>query len=257
MKNWPRAYVILSDIHIPDHSPVCIKAVCDFIEDIKPYGFILNGDILDLDEVSRHSENSLGKLENKRLYRTFQSGNMILDMFDKALGKACQYKAYIWGNHEDRMNRWLQKGDNAVFKDDPVLELGNRLELKRRKYEYVPDADGYVKIGHLVVTHGRFTVKNHAAKHLDYYRHSVVYGHTHTPQMHHASSFSGQQVAIGAGHLANPNSKVMKYARQPNSWLQGFVLVYAYEDGSFNAQPINFFNGRFTYANKTYGYKGK
>jgi predicted phosphodiesterase len=253
-KKGPRLYVVLSDVHIPYHDEDALEAVCGLMKDLSPHGLVLNGDFLDLLELSRHSAGSVAKLEGRRVSTTFSEARRILNMLQEAAGAGCIDNHFIDGNHEDRVGRWLSAGDNGVFADDLSVDITSRLDLKDRGFKHhagYPDAG--VSLGKLWVTHGRFTNKYHAAKMLDYYRHSVMYGHTHVPQTHCASALHGQQVAYGTGYLADERSEAMSYAPKPNAWVKGFALVYVWPDESFNAQVLNFWRGQFAYGGKVYG----
>jgi predicted phosphodiesterase len=249
-----KLYFITSDQHVPYQDENAHRAIAELAQVLRPQGWVFNGDFLDLLEISRHSAGSLAKLEGRRICTTFNEGNRILDLLITAAGKQCTDLHFIDGNHEDRINRWLSTADNGIFSGDESISIARRLKFDSRGIQYhegYPEAG--VRLGKLWVTHGRFTNKYHANKMLDYYRHSVLYGHTHAPQMDHAPALRGQQVAIGTGHLGDPDSPAMSYAPRPNRWVSGFALVYVYPDGSFNAQPINLWRGQFVYAGITYG----
>lgn len=254
----PRLYTVISDVHVPFHDHNCTDAVAALMGDLRPDGLVVNGDFLDLLELSRHSTGSLKKLEGRRVSTTFTEGRALLRQLLTAAGKQCIHNHFVDGNHEDRVARWLSAGDNGVFEGDLSMDIASRLDLNDLSIKYhkgYPDAG--VALGKLWVTHGRFTPKYHANKMLDYYRHSVLYGHTHTPQVHHAAALHGQQGAYGTGHLADPDSEAMSYAPRPNAWVQGFALVYVWPDGSFNVQLLNFWRGQFAYGGRVYGRRTK
>jgi predicted phosphodiesterase len=249
-----KTYIVVSDVHVPAHDKRCHTALLEFMRDTKPDGLIIAGDFLDLPEVSTHSKASLLQLETKRLHKSFSAGNLVLDDYDKAVGKQCTDKHYIEGNHESRLDRWIAQGDNAVFAGDEAVSIPSRLGLPRRGYTYhgtYPNA--YVKLGHLVITHGRFTGANPAKKMLDTWGTSVVFGHVHTPSYYAGPAFLAQRVAIGLGHLADPKTPEMSYAGMPNAWIQGFAVLYVASDGTFTCQPIHFWNKSFVHAGKKYG----
>ncbi len=245
-------WIVLTDVHVPYHDVNCLDAICSLMADLQPTGIVLGGDFLDFYEISHHNAGSVGKLEGRRFRDTFDAANLLLDRL-LAVDSLTQ-RIYVDGNHEDRLRRWLAAGDNAVFTGDPGFSIGERLRLRDRGVVYL---EGYpsasVGLGHLLVTHGRWCNKYHANKHLDEYRHSVMYGHTHSPQTIYTSAYGAQQVSIGLGHLADPDSEAMDYAPKPNKWCQGFGLVHVHPDQSFNAAPINFWAGQFVYGGKVYG----
>lgn len=253
-----KKYVVISDIHVPYHDQKAADALCDFIKDFQPEGFVINGDYLDFIELSSFSASSVASLENLRVADTFGAGNALLNQYEKALGKKVKEKYFLSGNHEDRVRRWAEKGDNAVWLGHDALDVDKQLNLKKRGFKYIEAyPEGHIRLGKLIVTHGRWSGQNPAARHVNSYRHSVMLGHVHTPGMHYASAFGHPQAGYVTGHMADANSKALSYAPQPNSWCQGFGVVYVRDNGEFNAQLVNFWNGVFFYGGKAYGKKGK
>lgn len=248
-----KIYFIFNDIHVPDQNKPLVDAACELLRDIKPHGIVLNGDILDLPEVSRHNAGSVAHLEGKRLAHTWTAGNKLLDQFDAAAGPRCKEKHFIEGNHEHRWQRWIESGDNVVFADDEATSLKYRLRLQQRGYVYhsgYPDA--HVRIGKLLVTHGQWSGKYPAARHLERYQISVLVGHTHTDQTYHASTWEGQRGAYCNGHMADEDSDAMAYAPKPRAWIQGFSVVQVRPSGDFFVQPVRWVNGCFFYGTDIY-----
>lgn len=248
-----RIYLVLSDIHVPCQDERAIQIACDMMRDLRPHGLVLNGDILDLPEVSRHNAGSVGHLEGKRISQTFTAGNKLLDQLDAAAGPRCKEKHFIFGNHEHRWARWLMSGDNIVFADDDAMDFGVRLKLRERGYlchKNYPEA--HVRIGKLLVTHGQWCGKYPAARHMERYQTSVLVGHTHTAQSFSASTWDGQRAAFCSGHMADAASEAMDYAPKPNNWITGFSVVYVEPSGNFHLHQISVVEGRAFYGGKLY-----
>ena len=49
----PGAWLVMSDIHFPEHDPTAIAASLNFAKNARVDGIVLNGDIIDMYEVSR------------------------------------------------------------------------------------------------------------------------------------------------------------------------------------------------------------
>jgi predicted phosphodiesterase len=247
--------VVLSDIHYPYHNVNCGNAVKDFLDDVRPHRLVLAGDILDLYEISHFNKGSLGNLENRRIATTWEVGEREVGQLALAAGRQCRDKIFIPGNHEERLYNWLMEGDHAVFAGDVAFDIPTRLNLAR--HGYVPSAEHWpnagVRVGKLWVTHGQFCGLHHAKRHLDKFRHSVMYGHTHSPQTFHASTLDGQQASYGLGWLGDKDSAAHDYADKVNSWVHGFGLVHTWPDGSYTAHQINFWRGMFVYGGRSYG----
>src|SRR5262245_65438162 len=120
--------IVTSDWHVPTYSKTHVAALFEFARDFKPHTSIIAGDFLDLPELSRHTAGSVAQLEGRRVASSFESGRNVIERYGRALGKQCTERVFMWGNHCNRVNKWLQKGDNAVFVGDPLLDIGQRLE---------------------------------------------------------------------------------------------------------------------------------
>jgi len=249
-----KTYVIVSDVHVPSHSVPAVQAVGALMRDIKPDGLIVNGDFLDLIELSKHATASVAQLEGLRITKVFEEGNKLLDYWQTCAGPQCKDNRFIDGNHEDRLRRWIEKGDNAVWLGDEGVSIEGRLHFEDRGFMYCKGyPKAYTKLGHLVVTHGRWCGKYAAAIHLDRYRHSVMVGHVHTPGTFYGPGLEKQQVGIVTGHLADITKPALGYASVPNSWQLGFAVVHVEANKSFHLCPLNFVDGAFYYGGKRYG----
>ncbi len=241
-----KTYVVVSDVHVPFHDRFCCDAVTRLCEDIQPTGMVIAGDFLDFYEISVHNAGSVANMEGRRVTDTYAAGNELLDAWTWATD-------FLDGNHEGRLLDWLRSGDNAAWLGDEAVTISHRLKFAERGITHHVGEYNSKRLGKLLVTHGRWTNKYHANKHLDEYRHSVVYGHTHSPQTITTSAHGSQQIAIGLGHLADPDSPAMNYAPTPNRWCQGFALVHVFPDETFRVVPLNFWKQSFVYGGKVYG----
>lgn len=249
-----KLYVVVSDVHVPYNDHAACDAVGELMQELKPDGLVINGDYLDLIEVSKHASASVAQLEGLRIVETFNAGNAQLDKWLKAGGPTCTDNHYIDGNHEDRLRRWMGAGDNAVWLGDDATNIGARLHLKDRGFVYhegYPEA--YVKLGHLLITHGRWCNIYAARTHMDRYGHAILIGHVHTPQMFYGSALNKQKAGYALGHLADENSKAMGYAPKPNAWCKGFGVVQVEADKTFHVTQIQFARGAFYYGGRRFG----
>lgn len=251
-----RTYLVCSDVHVPGHSTAVMDAFMAIGRDISADGVVVAGDYLDLNEVSRHSAGSVANLEGRRVADSFTAGREMLKRIAHEID--CTDNYYVDGNHEDRIRRWLHAGDNAVWMGNAAMEIDKALELRDLGFQYREGwPEAHVQLGHLIVTHGRFTNKYHAAKHIDTWRCAVMYGHTHRPQLAYAPGFKSQQVAIGLGHCADPDGDAMSYAPTPNDWCNGFGLVSVRASGVFHAEQINFYEDVTSFGGQLYGRGGR
>lgn len=250
-----KSYIVSSDHHCPFHNREVHKAFLKFIKHFNPDGFIINGDFIDMYSISSHITGIRDlKDEDNRiitLQQEFQIANRVLDDYDRVLPRNCE-KVYLTGNHEDRLERFLNTERNAVL--EGLISLEGILKLKKRGYKFIGGyPNNYYKIGKLIITHGSWSPTYVAAKHLNEYRHSVMFGHSHTPQLIYAGGLDIKQVGIGLGHMADVNSKGMSYAKRTARWINGFGIVYVeVKTGFFWFELMNFWNNQLIHNKKKY-----
>jgi predicted phosphodiesterase len=243
-------HVIVSDMHAPFHDIPLILKVCRFIKDIQPKGFILNGDGVDLYSLGRFNADSVEKLRSITLADEYRAANSMLDAFDAVLPAGC-VKHYLYGNHEDRYFRELERGDRGKY-GSALVSPTVALRLTERGYatheNYRQD---FVLLGsHLEVTHGIYCGVHPAKKHLDEFQGSVIVGHTHRFQTHNV----GKRAAWNFGYLGDTTSPGFHYEPRTvrDKWTQSFGVVSVAGNGDFWVEPIQVHNGIFIYAGKVY-----
>jgi predicted phosphodiesterase len=241
--------VLLPDIHYPDHDKKCLKAVLKFIQENKPDIIVFMGDQLTLDPVSFWNKGKPGLSEGKRLLADYQGFEReILTPIIKAGKKNCQY-VWIVGNHENRASKFIQ--ENPSVKG--LIEPEGYLRLKERGFKVV-EFGNYYELGKLYVMHGEFWNKYHAAKTVETFENSVMYAHTHNPQMYAKvvpRDTGKYHIAWCLPCLCNlaPDYK----AGKSNRWINGFGVVYVRPDGYFDPYMVIINRGSFVFNDKLYG----
>ena len=237
--------IALFDIHYPDHNRAVINVVMEFIKDFKPDYLVFGGDQLNLDCISHHNKGKVKLLENRRLskdYKGFQTD--ILDRVDSILPKRCK-KYMLEGNHEFWVRRLIE--DNPQM--EGLVEVENNLDLS--SYKIIPFNE-MLKIGEMSFTHGIYTNKYHAEKHLRIFEKMLFYGHLHTNQVYTAIAplTALPKQAISVGCLCNRNAEYLR--NRPNAWVHSFLFWYMLSDGSFTYFTPIIVNGRCIINNKLY-----
>ena len=226
--------VVGSDFHSWFVDPFALRVFLDTIEMVQPEIVVLNGDVFDFPQISRHRK---------------LPGHFTLNLAQEiAFGKEHILKAvrarapkadilFVIGNHEYRLVNYL--ADTAPeLAALPSLQFGELFGLDELKIglvvrqNFLAPYDRLKKrelqenwniIGNsLVVTHGVSCAKFAADEQLKRYQKSGTSGHTHRPQIITANS-------LGTGALSWTSTPMMAgfavgrdYVSEPSGWQMGF-----------------------------------
>lgn len=238
-------WLVISDVHRPFHCPVLWDKVLRLIKNMGRdlYGIVIAGDYLDLYTLGGHVENQFGFLRDFDLDFEYRDGlNGIIEL-ESAMHKDVK-KRFLFGNHEDRYFTTLNKRDNIKFGaalKNPVeaLQLHDRGWEVKTKYKN----DFFLLGEHLEVTHGSYYCVHSAKAHLDAFRRSVMFGHTHRIQTFREGNIASYNI----GGLFDINHNAFGYAdrAQRIRWANGFAIVNIDDDGCYFAEVVNVWDGRF------------
>ena len=243
-------HIVLGCWHVPFHNKTLHRGVRKLIEDYKKEikGFHLIGDFLDLNPLSSHDKGKFTAIPGLTLNQEYKAGNIALDQLTENLEDDC-WKTYLYGNHEDRYNRWMRDMDNAKT---PLSSPEESLKLSKRGFQTKTSwSQDYFTLGkYLDIFHGIYFSIHSAKAHMDKLRGSCMYAHTHRIQQYiegNTGSFN-----IGAG--ADFNSPAFGYASRAmkSQWQNGFAIVMIDEDGSYHTTQVICQNGRFYFGGKKY-----
>lgn len=244
-------HIMLGCNHVPFHNVQLHRSIIELIKDYPHLikGFHLLGDFLDLNPLSSHDRGRFTVVPGLTLDDEYAVGNELLDDFDRHLPKGC-WKTFLYGNHEDRYNRWMSVMDNAKT---PLDSPEDALKLWRRGYN-VKDkwSQDYITLGNdFQIFHGIYFNIHNAKKHLDTFGKSCAYVHTHRVQMYR----EGPNAAYNIGTCANLKSKVFGYATRAmkESWSNGFAINMIDDYGNCHiTQIVPDESGRFWFGGKYY-----
>lgn len=242
-------HVSIGCMHVPFHNVKLFTAFKKFLKELNPVGFHIVGDFLDLNSLSSHDRGKLG-IKGITLDFEYKEGNRVLNEIQSCLSDKCR-KSYVYGNHEDRYFRYMKDVDNAKI-GSAISSPTEALSLSQRGYSINEDwKNGSIGLGpHLDLVHGEFINQHCAKKHIDTYRKSIVFYHSHRIQAY----LEGQTAGYNGGAMANFNSEAFGYATKAmkSSWNNGFNVIYLDENGIFNVQQIIWYNNKFTFGGKVY-----
>jgi len=221
-------HVFLSDLQIPDHDELTLKAVERFLADFKPDVLHLVGDILNLTKVSKYDQDPTYEVN---LTDEIEEGKAVLGRLTRLVRKhnpKVQINFYS-GNHEERLLKYLaaHAPQIALLHDDDgyYLSLPRLLELKRLGIKWIPYFKHHVEKGNVVVEHGDIARQKagytaHAM--LDRRGSSGVSGHTHRLALICRTQGDHERFWIENGSLCKRNMG-QPYAKKPD-WIQGFSV---------------------------------
>lgn len=239
-----RSYAILNDLQIPfEDKKVLWDLVVPFIEELRPDGIVLNGDITDGYDLSDFTKNPL---ERADLKLEVTKSQRLMDRLSKA-AKTGDELWWVGGNHEARLKRYIWKNAKALAIMDEV-EFPNLFGLQHYGFRWKEYGDK-IYLGKLMVTHGTevskhsgWTARNHFLKHGT----SVLIGHTHRIGQYHVKNEMGDHAAFENGCLCRLDPE---YDPSPN-WQQGFAVVHVMDNGYFNVQQMRILERKmFFYGN--------
>jgi predicted phosphodiesterase len=242
--------LILPDVHVPFHNARLMGKVLKLARDIRPDQVVILGDFLDLYSISSHNKGSLERLSKMKLSDEYKAGWKLMEQVNASCGSASQ-KDYIYGNHEDRFNRYKSDGDNAKT-GDALERPEEALRLAENDWDvHLNWMEDSVKIGnHLELMHGFNTCKHAAAKHLEDVEGSVVFSHTHRFQIY----ATGKHMAVNLGFLGDRDSEGFSYMprKDRRKWMNSFGVNYTLDDGSFRMCPVQCWADQFVFGGRLY-----
>jgi predicted phosphodiesterase len=202
---------------IPDvHSPYEDKRATALMFDaMKVYGpdiVVVIGDFIDCFAVSNYSK------DPRRIFGLEREVEHAAGLLDQIKAKR---KIYVCGNHEDRLQRYLQDKAPELL---PFVDIPRLLKLEERGWEWVPYKQS-TKIGKLNITHDiGVSTRYTAYRVLETFQASVVTGHTHRLcYVVEGDAGGGQQVSAMFGWLGDV-AKVdyMHRIKAQRYWAHGF-----------------------------------
>ena len=240
--------VVVSDQQVPLEDRRLLKAIFeDFVPRFKPkspaeYHVFINGDGLDLFSLS-------GFLS--RVLTNFDVGDEvdIMKWYLKRWGKHFTHKHYVFGNHEDRWERYIF--ENAAQMAPFTETLAEALSLDTLGYDWVPYLKHYDFQG-FIITHGDTTIQNTAKKMMEMYQSSGTSGHVNRPQSWTWADASNGESATWycTGMTCRMDiGEVIKVWRKIQPWQQGF-LIGEVQDGILHTQLVRVHHGKFSAAGR-------
>lgn len=244
-------HILLGCNHVPFHNKQLHRGILELIKDFSNQikGFHLLGDFLDINPLSSHDKGKFTSVPGLTLNDEYQIGSELLDDFDRVLPKNC-WKTYLYGNHEDRYNRWMKDMNNAKT---PLISPEDGLGLPRRGYNVKTSwSQDYITLGNnFDIFHGIYFSIHNGKAHLDKLKRSCAYVHTHRTQVYR----EGEMAAYNIGTCADLDSVTFNYASRgmKASWSNGFAINMIDDNGVSHITQIYVTKGgKFYFGGKEY-----
>ena len=221
--------LFIPDTHRPYHDPRATDLVLKVGRLIKPKRIVILGDFGDFYCTSRHPKDPN---RNRLLEKEIASINEGLGELD-SLG--AEDKRYVFGNHENNVERYLTERAPELFN---MVKVEKLLELKDRGWKATPYKE-FTKVGKVYVTHetgssGQNAHLQAASK----FGTNVVIGHTHRCAVTYKTTVTGRQyVAAMFGHLLDKKMAEYMHKVATNDWMLGFGLGYEESNGVMHLKP--------------------
>jgi predicted phosphodiesterase len=217
---------ILSDIHVPYHTPEAIECAVKRAKKQDVDGIILNGDTIDCHSLSQFIRDPRARSFKEER----QTTNELLEYLRQEFPNA----RIVWrdGNHEDRFKTYMMQKAPEVY-DERFFSIDRLLNFDDLGIEYVTDKR-IVMLGGLAVMHGHEFFKgfappvNPARGAYLKAKQSVIVGHHHRTSEHTETALDGTMTTTwSVGCLSDLHPAYSPY----NSYNHGSAIVTL--DGSY------------------------
>lgn len=247
LEDMIKSAIILPDVHLTEELPKDYLPVREFIKEFKPNKVILLGDFMDVSSLSAWDMDKKRLMEGRRFKKEVDTANNELDFLQKYTKDKEEGVVYLFGNHESRTEKYLDKNPEM----EGMMELPEQLRLKERGIPWLVYNKLY-KLGQMYFTHGMYTNKYSAAKHLQTLGCNITYGHQHGTQTYMQNM--AMQEPYMAYALGTLGDKAPDYLQgRPANWISQFAVFYwDTNNGQFNLYPINIIKNKFLWNGKEY-----
>ena len=241
-------WFVLPDAHYPYQNERLMQKVFRCISDNEVAGVVISGDWLDLFTLGSYNIDSLGLLRNITLTEEYEAGLKGLKQLEQALPEDAE-RAFIWGNHEDRYFREMNRRDISKYGDE-LQNPNDALYLEAYGYDILTNwKDDFYTVGDLDIMHGVYCNIHTAKKHLEMHGRSVMFGHTHRVQTH----YTAHEAAFNIGCLADIKNNAFNYMprMQKENWSNSFAGIRVINGKAF-VEMITVRNDKFIFNGKLY-----
>lgn len=232
---------VISDCHIPHHDQKACDVMKGILSVVNPDILIINGDLVDFAQIS-----SFDRQPGEIL--TLQEDLTKAKKWLKELRQSVPHAEiiYLLGNHEDRLQRYLNKHPEIHGLD--CLKIENLLDLAVINCQLIPKNE--YKWHDWLITHGDVVRANAGATAqalITKYGMNGVCGHVHRLALVQKTNFSRTLTWIEGGCLSRLDPQYMKVA----DWQQGCTILRCI-DGQVYPELVRINDGKAFYQGAVY-----
>lgn len=231
----------LSDLHIPNQDNAAITAAIEYGVEKKINCIVLGGDILDNTPFTSHDAPPPG-LNDVRQW--FEYAQQFLDFLRHKFPSA--HIAWIEGNHDNWMMRYLMKKAPMLFNDE-YYHLPQRLDLKKYNIDFYRE-NVILLAGKLQMHHGHTMIRGvfarvNAARGLFLRTKSnAIIGHVHTTSQHSEKNLKGD--IIGTWSVGCLCTLAPDYDPHGTKHNHGFAHITTERNGAFKVNNLSIHKGK-------------
>ena len=246
--------LIIPDVHGSAVDWDAFNAMLSDAKDLNPREVVIGGDFIDVGGfLAQHHVMGYVAQTSYTFEEDIATANKLLDLLQEACPNADVH--YLYGNHEDRIEKWICTQTLRNPKDAAYLaklfSVENQLHLDTRGFKVYRRSEHYdnlpipgtIKLGLCHFTHGVSTSENAASAHVKTFAGNVVYFHTHRQD-----SASIRTVKDGLVSAWNPGClcklQPMWCAPRLTGWGHGFGVQICQPSGEFLHINVPVINGR-------------
>lgn len=254
--------LIFSDVHGWLADLRVLRCINNILQDNKFDEVCINGDIIDLPYLSKHTH----KLYEDGILKGYSEVGEIdytVEQILKPLRASTDAKIRLrLGNHDERVTKPNMLGDKQLkllailYKHFQTTKLDEMLNLGSLGIDY-DASDVYTYFDIFDVTHGLKLAKNAAEQNIKDYMSSGSTGHTHRLNSKYLTNRKAPYVWLESGCTRLINQVEYLPTGVVADWQNGFVTVHFWQDGDkvrFFAQPNIIIDGRCYYNGKVYDF---
>lgn len=224
---------VFGDSHAPDFDESATECAIKLGRFYRPDLIISLGDVGEYASVSSWSKGKPKLQENLRIKDDVVEATNYLQRIGEINPKA--EKVCLLGNHESRVQRFIEENPQT----DGLVSVAT--EYEKVGWKTHPENLPYEICHKLIAVHGVNHGKYAAAKHLELYSKSVLFGHIHKPQSFAHSFYDGVKMSWSCPCLSNLNPNYLR--NRPSAYTHGVVLIDILDNGIFFLDVVLIFGG--------------